>query len=380
MKSFKFIYLLGAAVFFLGFTSCDDDDGNDIIDGNFTVTIENIMEGKDNLQSGTIGGLIMPGQSETITFQAGKGHYLSLATMFVQSNDLFYAPDDTGMALYDGDGNPVTGDVTSAFDLWDAGTEVNEMPGTGANQAPRQSGPNTGPDENGTVELVSNVNDGFTYPADEEVINVTLAHDGGTTFTLTLNNVSDQNAFQTPLAPGNWSIHGSGISPMFTEGQAAAGGLEGMAEDGNNADLEATLAANTGYVSPFAPGAYAVFQGTNPIFADGSAASAALEALAEDGDPSGYSSLTNGGIFNTPVGAGGPAPIFPGETYEFSFTATDGDMLSFVTMLVQTNDLFVGPEGISLFDNGTAISGDITAQMELWDAYTEVNEYPGAGK
>lgn len=45
------------------------------------------------------------------------------------------------------------------------------MPGFGLNQAPRQSGTNTGMDENG---LVMPVNDGFTYPITSAVIRVTI--------------------------------------------------------------------------------------------------------------------------------------------------------------------------------------------------------------
>ena len=51
--------------------------------------------------------------------------------MFVHSNDLFYAPADNGMALWDAGGFLKTGDVTSEFMLWDAGTEMNEEPGEG---------------------------------------------------------------------------------------------------------------------------------------------------------------------------------------------------------------------------------------------------------
>jgi len=38
-----------------------------------------------------------------------------------------------GIELYNRS-TPVIGDVTSQIYLWDAGTEVNEMPGTGMNQ------------------------------------------------------------------------------------------------------------------------------------------------------------------------------------------------------------------------------------------------------
>jgi hypothetical protein len=91
--------------------------------------------------------------------------------MFVQSNDLFYAPAGMGIALFEADGQPVTGAVTSQMMLWDAGTEVNEQPGIGLHQAPRQPGPNNGMDENGTVRLV---NDGYNYPQTQEVIAVTI--------------------------------------------------------------------------------------------------------------------------------------------------------------------------------------------------------------
>ncbi|MQA90416.1 MAG: hypothetical protein GEU90_09285 [Gemmatimonas sp.] len=90
--------------------------------------------------------------------------------MLGQSNDLFFSPDERGIDLFAGN-RPVSGDVTDQVDLWDAGTEINEPPGAGPNQAPRQSGPDTGPDENGVVRLVE---DGFVYPEVSEMIRVTL--------------------------------------------------------------------------------------------------------------------------------------------------------------------------------------------------------------
>ena len=98
---------------------------------------------------------------------------LAFATMFVQSNDLFYGPAISSIDLFPG-GNPVSGDITGQINLYDAGTEVNEEPGIGPNQAPRQTGPNTGPDENGSVLLISDVSDGFTYPAVADIIKVTV--------------------------------------------------------------------------------------------------------------------------------------------------------------------------------------------------------------
>lgn len=113
------------------------------------------------------------GGKYTFTVDAHAGQQLSLATMFVQSNDLFYAPEPAGIPLFDGE-EPVDGDVTDQFRLWDAGTEVNEEPGTGPNQAPRQSGPDTGEDENSTVRRIDDVDDGYEYPDTTSVVTVTL--------------------------------------------------------------------------------------------------------------------------------------------------------------------------------------------------------------
>ena len=44
-------------------------------------------------------------------------------------------------------------------------------------------------------------------------------------------------------------------------------------------------------------------------------------------------SYSASGAFNTPVGATAPAPIFPGEAYEVSFSAAPGSKLSFATKI-----------------------------------------------
>ncbi len=96
---------------------------------------------------------IFPGQAYVFRVEAEKGDRLSLATMFVQSNDWFYAPGPKGIALFE-NGRPIAGDVSAAFRLWDAGTEVNEPAGEGMYQAPRQKGKNMGPAEMGGVHEV----------------------------------------------------------------------------------------------------------------------------------------------------------------------------------------------------------------------------------
>ena len=135
-------------------------------DGNAEAVIAFLKEQPDVRQA----GLFIPGQAFTVN--AMPGDRLVFAAMFVESNDLFYAPGPEGIALFDDSANALSGDITSQVVLWDAGTEINEQPGVGSNQAPRQTGPNTGPTENGVVRPV---NDGFEYPAVGEVLEVTLS-------------------------------------------------------------------------------------------------------------------------------------------------------------------------------------------------------------
>ena len=108
---------------------------------------------------------------DEFTVTAEPGDRLHFAVMFAQSNDLFLAPRASGIELFDREGRPFSGDATSPIVLWDAGTEVNQPPGAGTDQAPRQAAPDTGADENGVVRVVA---DGFRYPAVADVIRVTI--------------------------------------------------------------------------------------------------------------------------------------------------------------------------------------------------------------
>ena len=109
---------------------------------------------------------------EPFEVSARRGERLVFLAMFAQSNDLFYAPEPHGIALFGDDGAARSGRVAERIALWDAGTEVNEAPGAGPNQAPRQSAPGVGPAENGTI---GPVNDGFHYPPSPEVLEVTIS-------------------------------------------------------------------------------------------------------------------------------------------------------------------------------------------------------------
>ena len=115
---------------------------------------------------------LLPGSSYRFTVTGEPGDRLSFATMFVQSNDLFFGPDDNGLALFGLDGAPLAGDITAQVMLWDAGTEANQRPGVGPDQPLRQSGADTGADD--VPSAVRLVNDGFSYPNVNNAIRVTV--------------------------------------------------------------------------------------------------------------------------------------------------------------------------------------------------------------
>lgn len=139
----------------------------------------------------------------------------------------------------------------------------------------------------------------------------------------------------------------------------------------------------------FSPGVAVVHTDKAPIFtADKKDRGKGLETQSEEGNPSvlaksleGAKGINSVTVFNTPVGASAPGPITPGTAYEFAIAAMPGDRLSLTLMMGQSNDWFYAPEesGIELFRNGKAISGDITSQIAMWDAGTEVDQEPGIG-
>ena len=148
-------------------------------DGNPVPLSETVKKVKGVVSAGayntpvgaSMAGPITPGSAFEFTFEANQGQRLFLANMWGQSNDLFYGTNELGIDLFDAKDKPLSGDITNRLFLYDAGTEVNEEPGFGPNQGPRQSGPNTGVDENGVVRPVL---DQWSYPIVGSTIRVTV--------------------------------------------------------------------------------------------------------------------------------------------------------------------------------------------------------------
>ncbi len=286
-------------------------------------------------------GPIMPGQvyEGTFTVASGQGG-LTLASMLVQSNDLFIAPS-APIPLFDSNGPLGERDVTSQLRLWDAGTERNQAPGAGPDQAPRQAGANVGPAEG----VIASFRDSTrALPVGGSVAAVSVSESGGT-FEITLTNRSDAGgAMLTPVGPVFWATHDDSWS-LFEEGGSATAGLEELAEDGSPAGLvaEHSSAGGVGVA------------GAQPI------------TVERPSDPAG--------------------PAMPGERFRFSVTPDSTyRYLSFATMLVESNDAFLAlPFGVELIDgagsvrSAAAVETDIGRWLAVWDAGTEANEVPGAG-
>jgi PKD repeat protein len=409
----------------------------------FEVTIENVGSVLPITKSGRFGSSPAdPGEQFTFSLTTGPeeipgtGTVLSMATMFVQSNDAFYAFAPGGVPLYDGSGNPIglegPVDVTDAVALWDAGTEVDQEPGTGSNQPPRQLQPDSGPDEDGSIVQITNLDDDamledtatvdaepdtLEYPPVSDVISVTVESEedpesGGYEFTVTVENVTDEsgataNGEDIPLSPGSYAAHfdqtpgGDDVTyPGFTPDESASDGIERIAEDGapegagsapgNHVE---TLAGLTGTTVPLSPGAYAAHTEDIQPFSLLEEASAGIQDVAEDGLPGtlaetlgGSGAVTDGGTF----GNGPLAPTMGSDNNSFSFTVfasppredAPGDRLSLATMYIQSNDAFYAfdPVGLPLFeDDGDPISGEVTSSVRLYDAQTEQDEEPGVG-
>lgn len=240
-----------------------------------TITFENLSSARNYAESGTFQATgssveVMPGQEIQITFSAHKGQTLMFATMYGNSWDLFFAPENPGIRLFDNNGEPVTGDVSDQVKLWDAGTKKNNDPRRSkANQRKEN--------ENGTVTEINGSDGTYNYPAASDMMKLNLTYNAANSrFTLTMRNNTNATNVQTPFAPGVWAVpnmvDGDPVAEnlFFTSGQMAGMELVALAETGNNKPLGDMVAGNTGVYTKLSPIVIAVYTGDqNPLFASG---------------------------------------------------------------------------------------------------------------
>ena len=234
MRTTTLVSLLLTSSITLSVSACGGDDaggggggGTDMT--SFQVRIENVApwtvlkSGVVKTKVSGVAGALGPGDAYEIQFTAGKGQAVSFASMLGESNDWFFSPGPAGIALYDSTGAPRSGDVTNDVQVWDAGTEVNEEPGVGASTGPHQTAKDQGaPDPDPTVRALGQtvtLSDGssFGLPAVADMIQVTLTPGNDRSFTLRIENVSDDTTLQTSqgarpihISPAVWALHIAG--------------------------------------------------------------------------------------------------------------------------------------------------------------------------
>ena len=135
----------------------------------------------------------------------------------------------------------------------------------------------------------------------------------------------------------------------------------------------------------------AFHDGSFDTFDPGGRASPYVELLAEEGDPSGAlgaaaSAGATAGVAAAPGGFPGAPVIEPGESAELTIRVNpnDGRYLSFLSMVIPSNDLFVGnsnPLAYEIFDGAgafTNIADIFLTTANVYDAGTEANTNLGA--
>jgi hypothetical protein len=310
-------------------------------DGDPTELAGNLGTNNDLFQSGVLDtpvgetdpGPIAPGEAYEVTFTAQPYSRLGLAAMFEQSNDMFIGTAAPGVGLFQNNGQPRDfQNITAFLRLWDAGTEVNQAPGQGPDQGWSQEEAGQGARESGVVTAFSSSTRAVPLPG--ALVEVAVSFEEGT-YTIELTNISlSRGTLVTALSPMFWALHDDSVA-LFTPGEDAPNGLEALAEDGDPSELETNLASATG------------------------------------------------------VGASGTtAGMDPGESVVLTLTPDDqAPLLSFATMLAETNDAFIAPlpSGIALLDDqgqprsANAVRDDLRRKLAVWDAGTEANEVPGVG-
>ena len=373
----------------LAFAACKKDKPP--VSQTTTLTVANVLNSKPLVESGTFQGtgtpaLILPGQSVSIQFSAAKGEAISFATMYGWSNDLFFAPANPGILVYDQNGAPIEGDVSAQVKLWDNGTRINQAPGSAVNH------PGTADSKNIT-EVKGTDAQGNVYLAAAVLVKATLKYNGNSYFTLTLQNTSGGTANETPMSPGVWAVSyivgGSLLdaAPLYTSGMPTANGLTNIAEAGDNSVLSTYIKGMTGIFTPLSPILVVIYNGIdNPIYKVGeNDPGEGLKLLAQRGNADTLAAFLKGkpGIKNVYVL---PAPVTgvllptiadqPGATVSQEITVTKGDRLAIATMYGFSNDWFFASTG-----NGVdpTQKGDISSSITLYDDGTAIDQFPGAG-
>lgn len=362
---FKITSLATGILATFALASCDDNDTMMTTPNQRSITFENVVTPKDFVESGSFQGtgspVILPGQSVSITFSAGKAQALMFATMYGASQDWFFASKQPGIKLFDNNGMPITGDVSSEVLLWDNGTKNNS----------------TGQPESNPIVQVPNVNAA-------DLMKLNLTYDNVTSeFTLTITNTSGGTANETPFSPGVWAVSnydGSQLlnsTPFFTPNAMSNPEITDIAQMGDINKMVTKLNANTGVMTGLSPALVVVYKGDkNPIYEIGKLDTGmGLKEIAQFGDVSKLQNSLKAMPNVKGVYIAGNSPVAPGSKVMVNFQADAEDKIAYVTMFGFSNDWFYANEQSIEAET----RGDVTMKTSLFDSGTGINQYPGAG-
>ena len=130
--------------------------------------------------------------------------------------------------------------------------------------------------------------------------------------------------------------------------------------------IENMVAGGPDTGQPLTPAVVIVHDAGYSLFTLGAAATAGLEALAEDGMTAGLVGEANASPNVDTVEIGGGGPFFGSVTVMFE--ANPGDLISIASMFARTNDVFTGLNGVAL-----PAAGVMVLPTNAYDAGTEVN-------
>ncbi|PSL24160.1 hypothetical protein CLV42_116146 [Chitinophaga ginsengisoli] len=376
----------------LSLAACKKDDDMPPAQST-TITVENVLDSKPLVETGTFQGtgtppVILPGQSTSFTFSAAKNQRLTFATMYGWSNDLFFAPDNPGIKLYNDDGSPITGDVSAQIKLWDNGTRVNQAPGSAVTHpGVMEKTPLNIKEVNGTDDY------GNSYLAASKLMQVSLTYNGNSMFTVTITNKSGGTANETPFSPGVWTISyvagGNQLLPeaIYSNGKPSANGLTNIAEMGDNAVLNTYLMGKTGIFTPLSPVLVVVYNGQqNPFFMTGeNDRGEGLKDLAQKGNADILATALKSkqGVKAVYVLKDAANTVLlpringaNGGKVSQMLSVVKGDRIAIATMYGFSNDWFFATSGN---DWDATQKGDLSTTIGLYDDGTAVNQFPGAG-
>lgn len=331
-----------------------------------TISFENISSAKEYAQSGTFQATgssieVMPGQEIQISFTAEKGQILTFATMYGNSWDLFFAPENPGIELFDNNGNPITGDISNKVKLWDAGTKKNNDPRRNKANQPRE-------DEDGKVTEINGKDGIYDYPSAGEMMKLNLAYNAATSrFTLTIRNNTNATKVQTPFSTGVWAVSNTfdgkpvNEKPLFDTGEKAGTELVALAERGDNKLLGDKLAAETGVFTALSPVIITIYGGEqNPLSA---IEQNAMNDYFKEWTQSGNMDNIKKALENNPNVKSVhliSSETKPGDTSEVTYNARRGEKIAFSTRV-----------GQSIIGNNTSIDAlqrsDITGMVNRYN-------------